>query len=167
MHRRDTLFGVNIGNRALSETWEMTSNPVGSRYPNPLSQISIFVLLDDLGSLNPTIPPYFLTTHWVYKNMANLEERLRKLDLLETRPFSPFFLKTNQTTREAEPVDDFAPFMDRGVPILHLLPSPLPHGGQTMDDNEQDLDLPTGRDWAKIMTGFALEWLDMMEVWPE
>ena len=145
----------------------MKSNPVGSKYPNALSQISIFVLLDALGSVNPTIPSYFLITHWAYKNMANLEGRLRKINLLETLPLSAFLSEMNEITRQVQAVDDYVPFMNRGVPFLHLLPSPLPLNRHTTDDNGEHLDLPTVRDWAKIVTGFALEWLDMMEVWPE
>ena len=145
----------------------MKSNPVGSKYPNALSQISIFVLLDVLGSVNPTIPSYFLITHWAYKNMANLEDRLRKIGLLETLPLSTFLSKPNDIPRQAETADDYLPFMDRGIPFLNLLPSPLPPNQHTMDDNGDHLDLPTVRDWAKIVTAFALEWLDMMEVWPE
>jgi glutaminyl-peptide cyclotransferase len=145
----------------------MKSNPVGSKYPNTLSQISIFVLLDVLGSVNPTIPSHFLITHWAYKKMANLEVRLRKISLLETLPLSAFLPETNETIRQAERADDYVPFMDRKIPFLHLLPSPLPPNRHTMDDNGEHLDLPTVRDWAKIVTGFALEWLDMMEVWPE
>ena len=145
----------------------MKSNPAGSMYPNALNQISIFVLLDALGSVNPTIPSYFLVTHWAYKNLANLEDRLRKLDLLETLPPAAFLPKTNETITQAETADDYVPFMNRGVPFLHLLPSPLPPNRHTTDDNGEHLDLPTVRDWAKMMTGFALEWLDMMEVWPE
>jgi glutaminyl-peptide cyclotransferase len=145
----------------------MQTNPAGSRYPNALSQISIFVLLDGLGSVNPTIPSYLLLTHWAYKAMASLEERLRKLGLLETSPLSSFLPNSKEGTSKAEIEDDYVPFMDRGVPILHLLPSPLPPNRHDLDDNGDHLHLPTVRDWAKIMTGFALEWLDMMEVWPE
>lgn len=162
----EVYIRANNRRRALSETWEMQTNPAGSKYPNALSQISIFVLLDVLGSVNPMIPSYFLLTHWAYKNMANLEDRLRKIGLLETPPLSSF-LSENETTTQVEPADDYVPFMDRGIPFLHLLPSPLPPTRHTMDDNGENLDLPTVRDWAKIVTGFALEWLDMMEVWPE
>jgi glutaminyl-peptide cyclotransferase len=145
----------------------MKTNPAGSKYPNALSQISVFVLLDVLGSANPTIPSYFLNTHWAYKNMANLESRFRKLNILETLPPSQFFLKTNEISRQAQTADDYVPFMDRGVSFLHLLPSLLPENRYNMDNNGEHLDMPTVRDWAKIMTGFALEWLDGMEVWPE
>jgi glutaminyl-peptide cyclotransferase len=158
---------ANNCNRALSETWEMKANPVGSKYPNALSQISIFVLLDVLGSINPTIPSYFLLTHWAYKNMARLEGRLRKIGLLETSPLSAFLPMTNKPIMESEIVGDYVPFMERGIPFIRLLPSPLPPIANTIEDNGEHLHLPTVRDWAKIVTGFALEWLDMMEVWPE
>ncbi|KAE9377297.1 glutaminyl-peptide cyclotransferase [Stipitochalara longipes BDJ] len=154
------------GSRALSETWENKTNPAGSRYPNALSQISIFVLLDRLGAAKPTIQSYYLLTHWVYKKMASLENRLRNNDILETAPLSPFLPNTYYQARQGE-VDDYLPFMQRGVPYLHLLPSPLPPNQHTMEDDGTHLDMPTVRDWAKIVTGFALEWLDMMEVWPE
>jgi glutaminyl-peptide cyclotransferase len=145
----------------------MKTNPVGSKYPNALSQIRIFVLLDGIGPINPMIPSYFLTTHWAYKNMAILEDHLRKTNLLETLPISAFLSETKETTSQVETADDHIPFMDRGVPFLHIVPSPLPQNQHTTNDNGANLDLPTVRDWAKIVTGFALEWLDMMEVWPE
>jgi len=158
---------VNNCNRALSETWEKRTNPVGSKYPNALSQISIFVLLDVLGSINSIIPSYFLLTHWAYKNMASLEDRLRKIGLLETSPLSAFLPKTDEPTMQSEIAGDYVPFMKRGVPFIRLLPLPLPPTEHTIKDDVENLDLPTVRDWAKIVTGFALEWLDMMEVWPE
>ena len=136
-YESDTCFYADWP-RTLSETWEMKNNPAGSRYPNALSQISMFVLLDALGSVNPTIPSYFILTHWVYKCMASLEERLRKLWLLETSPRSAFFPKSNET-EQAELAYDQVPFMNRGVPFLHLLPSPLPPNWHTLDDNGDHL----------------------------
>lgn len=113
------------------------------------------------------IPSYFLLTHWAYRNMANLEARMRKIGLLETSPLSAFLPKTKEPAVQFKIASDHVPFMERGVPFIHLLPSPLPRTAHTMEDDGEHLDLPTIRDWAKIVTGFALEWLDMMEVWPE
>jgi len=127
----------------------------------------MFVLLDVLGSDNPTIPSYLTITHWAYKNMANLENRMRQLNLLETSPLSTFLPWSNETTSQVDVTGDHVPFMDRGVPFLHLLPSPPPSNRYTAENNGANLDLSTVKDWAKIVTGFALEWLDMMEVWPE
>ena len=65
------------------------------------------------------------------------------------------------------PSDDHLPFIARGVPILHLIPTPFQPVWHTMDDDGPHLDMPTVRDWAKIVTAFTMEWLDMMEVAPE
>ena len=127
----------------------------------------MFVLLDVLGSVNPTVPSYLTITHWAYKHIADLENRLRQLALLEANPSSMFLPWSNETTERKEAVGDHIPFMDRGVPFLHILPDPLPVNRYAMENNGENLDLPTVRDWAKIISGFALEWLDMMEVWPE
>jgi glutaminyl-peptide cyclotransferase len=113
------------------------------------------------------IPSYFLLTHWAYKNMASLEDRLRKIGLLETSPPSAFFSTTNESITLSEIASDHVPFIERGVPFLQLLPSPLPPTANTVEDKCENLHLLTVRDWAKLVTGFVLEWLDMMEVWPE
>ncbi|KAF2733097.1 hypothetical protein EJ04DRAFT_295287 [Polyplosphaeria fusca] len=158
----DSLYG----SRALAENWR-TPNPARAQYPNPLSQISAFVLLDLLGSADPMVPSYFPTTHWAYKNMATIETRMRELGLLESTPPSPFLPDVNGNIPAGIISDDHLPFMAGGVPILHVIPSPFPDVWHTMRDDGQHLDMPTVRDWAKIVTAFALEWLDMMEVWPE
>ncbi|KAF2199178.1 hypothetical protein GQ43DRAFT_399299 [Delitschia confertaspora ATCC 74209] len=159
----DSLYG----SRALAETWQNTTNPPLSHYPDPLSQISIFLLLDLLGSANPTVPSYFQTTHWAYKNMAKIEERMRTLSLLESNPPSPFLPHIGNHTEQWPIEDDHLPFMRRGVSILHVIPSPFPEVWHKIEDDGAHLDMPTVRDWAKIVTAFALEWLDMMEVWPQ
>ncbi|KAI2602371.1 peptidase family M28-domain-containing protein [Hypoxylon sp. NC1633] len=161
----DSLYGA----RALAERWENTVHPAMSFYRNPLDQISMFVLLDLLGSANPTVPSFFQTTHWAYKAMATIENRMRKLDLLESTPRNPFLPdseKDESLFHRGYISDDHKPFMARGVPILHMIASPFPQVWHTMDDDGAHLDMPTVRDWAKIVTAFALEWLDMMEVEP-
>ncbi|KAI1458078.1 peptidase family M28-domain-containing protein [Annulohypoxylon moriforme] len=162
----DSLYGA----RALADLWENSVHPAMSFYRNPLDQISMFVLLDLLGSANPTVPSFFQTTHWAYKAMATIEGRMRKLGLLESvpqRPFLPDLEKTATTFHRGFIEDDHKPFMARGVPILHVIASPFPQVWHTMDDDGAHLDMPTVRDWAKIVTAFALEWLDMMEVEPK
>lgn len=97
---------------------------------------------------------------------------MRKLNLLETLPPSAFFTSRDGTTRQEKSGYDHIPFMNRGVPFLHLLSSTQSIATKqdrrgTIEDDVRNLNLPTVRDWAKIMVGFALEWLDMMEVWPD
>ncbi|KAF2660525.1 hypothetical protein K491DRAFT_589095 [Lophiostoma macrostomum CBS 122681] len=162
----DSLYG----SRSLAEQWAGSPNPPSAKfykYRNPLNQISLFFLLDLLGSANPMVPSYFLETHWAYQKLSKIEERMRNLDLLESRPQKPFLPDSNSTVFSSGISDDHLPFMARGVPILHTIPSPFPGVWHSLDDDGEHLDLPTTRDWAMIVTAFALEWLDMMEVWYE
>ncbi|KAL1841586.1 hypothetical protein VTJ49DRAFT_6896 [Mycothermus thermophilus] len=155
----DSLYG----SRALAETWANTAYKPGSRFSTPLEAISLFVLLDLLGAPEPTVPSYFPKTHWAYRGLGRVEARLRKLGLLETKPRAPFL---GDTSKEAVQfrgyvLDDHIPFMRRGVDVLHIIPSPFPAVWHTMDDDAEHLDLPTIRDWARIMTGFVAEWMDL------
>jgi glutaminyl-peptide cyclotransferase len=148
-----------------------------STYRTALNQISLFVLLDLLGSAKPTVPSYFPTTHWAYQNMADVEKRMRSLRLLKSSPKaaansrpvreSMFLLDANKDTGPSTfwlgggIEDDHLPFMARGVPILHMIPDPFPAVWHTPQDDGPHLDMPTTEDWAKIVTGFTAEWMEL------
>ncbi|GAO13672.1 uncharacterized protein UV8b_01699 [Ustilaginoidea virens] len=157
----DSLYGA----RSLAEHWESDFHPPMSTYKTPLDAISLFVLLDLLGSPNPRVPSYFLPTHWTYQSMAAIEKRMRELALLESKPSQPFLGDSNKDARSfygGGIEDDHIPFMRRGVDILHIIPSPFPAGiWHQMADDGAHLDLPTTRDWAKIVTAFTAEWLGL------
>ncbi|RDA86196.1 hypothetical protein CP532_3478 [Ophiocordyceps camponoti-leonardi (nom. inval.)] len=152
----DSLYGA----RALSAEWESTLNPPLSIFRSWLDSISLLVLLDLLGSKDPRVPSYFSPTHWAYQMMANVEMRMRSLGLLESNASQPF-LPDNDTMSAGHGgiSDDHLPFMHRGVPILHIIPSPFPTVWHTMADDREHLDMPTVRDWAKIVTAFVKEWM--------
>lgn len=164
--KTDSLYGA----RSLAAEWENTMNPAMSKYKDPLEQISMFVLLDLLGTGNPNVPSYFQTTHWAYQGMANVEQRMRSLGILESKPAHPFLSETDKQPNQFMKVgveDDHIPFITRGVDTLHLIPSPFPPGiWHTKNDDGAHLDLATVRDWTRIVTAFTMEWLDMMELVP-
>ncbi|KAK2600035.1 hypothetical protein QQS21_005199 [Conoideocrella luteorostrata] len=157
----DSLYGA----RSLAAEWESQFHTATSTYRTPLDSISLFVLLDLLGSAEPSVPSYFLPTHWTYQNMAALEKRMRDLNLLESKPNRAFLWNSQKEAEEfyhPGVEDDHIPFMLRGVDVLHLIPSPFPSGiWHQMADDGEHLDLPTVRDWAKIVTAFTAEWLDL------
>lgn len=129
----------------------------------------MFVLLDLLGSVNPQVPSYFLTTHWAYRAMASIESRMRKLGILETEPARPFLPESDKASNQFGRTfidDDHKPFMQRGVDVLHLIPSPFPKVWHLMEDDGEHLDLPTVRDWARITTAFVVEWMDIQDHMP-
>lgn len=158
-----------IRRRSLAEEWETTMNPAMSVYKTMLNSISLFVLLDLLGSTDPRVPSYFPTTHWAYQELAGIELRLRSLGLLQSKPKNPFLPDKDKTSDKFGRnfvEDDHVPFMARGVDILHMIPTPFPHVWHTMQDDGEHLDIPSVEDWARIMTVFAGEWMDLEGFFP-
>ena len=152
-----------------------------STYRNRLSSISLFLLLDLLGAASPSVPSYYRTTHWAYKHLAALESRLRSLQLFHSSPNHPS--KQRPRSARAEPVffpdahkydtdipqgrrqfmiqDDHLPFLVRGVEVLHLIPSRFPSVWHKMTDDGAHLDMDTVEDWARLMSAFVAEWMDL------
>lgn len=155
----DSLYGA----RALAETWEITPHAAMSSYKNPLDSIHLFLLLDLLGHDTPNIPSYFETTHWAYKSLATIENRLRSLGIAQSKAkhhFLPDFDRASFSGGGGVQ-DDHLPFMARGVEILHMIPSPFPSVWHRIEDDGDHLDMPTVEDWAKIVTAFVGEWMDL------
>jgi hypothetical protein len=171
----DSLYGA----RSLAASMDEAVYPAMSTFKTPLTAISLFVLLDLLGTTNPNIPSYFRTTHWAYKHMAELEARLRNLGELKSqspKPTEPG--KETSSNKEGNTwfkesskqssafmnggvQDDHIPFMERGVNVLHLIPTPFPAVWHTMDDDGEHLDINTVNDWGTVMTAFVAEWFEL------
>lgn len=183
----DSLYGA----RSLAEEWEATPHPAMSTFHNPLSSISLFLLLDLLGAKDPRIPSYFVTTHWAYRAMGKIEKRLRSLGLFKSSPNHPSKIAKRKARAKAKGTydpskslvkretsflweasnentitrgfveDDHIPFMARGVEILHMIPTPFPSVWHTIKDDGEHLDIDTVEDWAQLTTAFAAEWMDL------
>ena len=164
---QDSLYGA----KSLAAEMETTAYAAQSTFHNALSSISLFVLLDLLGSEKPTVPSYFKTTHWAYKKMAELEQRLRSLSLFDSsskgaskrdrQPFLTDLNKNNDWWLGGAIEDDHIPFMDRGVDVLHLIPTPFPRVWHNREDDGDHLDLATVADWSILITGFMAEWMEL------
>ncbi len=172
----DSIYGA----KALAIELEATPHPALSTYHNALSSISLFLLLDLLGEKNPNVPSWFKTTHWAYRNMATLENRLRSQSLFfsstehprntgdhqrSKRADSPFLPEAEKAENNqwsgVKMEDDHLPFMERGVEILHVIPYPYPRAWHNLDDDGEHLDLDTVKDWATLTTAFVGEWMDL------
>jgi hypothetical protein len=138
-----------------------------STYRTPLHSISLFTLLDLLGSANPTLPSYFKTTHWAYRHLASLETRLRQAGVFTSAASNrAWFHEADKNPDTGNFMggmvqDDHLPFMARGVEILHLIPSPFPSVWHTSRDDGEHLDMKTTGDWAVLTAAFAAEWMDL------
>jgi glutaminyl-peptide cyclotransferase len=167
----DSLYGA----RSLAETWEQTAHSSMSIFKTPLSSITLFVLLDLLGSKSPTIQSYFPTTHWAYQSLADVEGRLRAVNQFKSSAnhdgaSEPQWLvdfKTDEHSLRPWTAiqDDHIPFLHRGVDILHIIDTPnrahFPPVWHTLRDDGEHLDIPTVEDWGTLMAAFAAEWLEL------
>lgn len=100
------------------------------------------------------------------KRKAKKNSKTQKKDGKKTvkKRQEPSFLyeyKNLDTTTRGFVEDDHIPFMLRGVEILHMIPTPFPTVWHTMDDDGEHLDIDTVEDWAKLVTAFAAEWMDL------
>lgn len=122
------------------------------------------MLLDLLGAPDPRVPSYFETTHWAYQGMAKIEARMRALDELKSNPKQPFLPDSGKRASQftsAYVQDDHVPFMARGVPVLHVIPTPFPPVWHRMEDDGAHLDPAAVDDWARIVTAFVAEWMEL------
>ena len=101
--------------------------------------------------------------------MSAIEARLRSLGALQSKS-DEAFLSDNSNDKAFHGgwgvQDDHIPFMARGVEILHIIPTPFPWVWHKVEDDGEHLDLPTVEDWAKIVTAFVGEWMDLEGYFP-
>lgn len=158
----DSIYGA----RSLAEEWDQARHPAMSTYKSLLDSIELFVLLDLLGSPeNPAIPSWQHTSHWSYVHMASLEEKLRDFKMFKSTRGAPWLPDKNKGENEAfrsyVMQDDHIPFIARGVQVLHLIPGRFPSVWHKMEDNAENLDMPTVEDWALLTTAFAAEYMEL------
>jgi hypothetical protein len=139
----DSIYGA----RHLVEKWSETdSSPsaIRSTPRSPLRRISHLVLLDLLGAPNPLIRNFFQNTGWLFDEFLHSEERLGvagylwsgfegeayteqkgKLGVRERSFFVP--RASGQMQGWAGQIeDDHVPFVQQGVPVVHLISVPFP-----------------------------------------
>ncbi|KAJ5170395.1 uncharacterized protein N7500_003178 [Penicillium coprophilum] len=161
----DSLYGA----RALATHWDDQVYPAMSEFKSPLSSISLFVLLDLLGSKSPTIHSYYETTHWAYQRLGALEKRFRSLKQFKSALADPWLVDTEKDGHKLAAMggiqDDHLPFLAKGVEILHLIDyapfKGFPPVWHTIDDDGEHLDLDTVEDWSMLVTAFVAEWMEL------
>ncbi|XP_063177939.1 LOW QUALITY PROTEIN: glutaminyl-peptide cyclotransferase-like protein [Chroicocephalus ridibundus] len=148
----DSLYGA----RHLAA--RMAATPHGT-HGTHITAMSLLVLLDLLGAPHPAIHSHFPRTHHWFLRLVAIEQRLRGLGLLRAPPRDQPFFRLSPAPGPVE--DDHVPFLQRGVPVLHLIPTPFPAVWHTPGDTEDNLDPPTVEDLAKILLAFVAEFLQL------
>ncbi|KAL1117406.1 hypothetical protein AAG570_004732 [Ranatra chinensis] len=148
----DSLYGA----RNLAAKWSNTPFPESNSATNHLHRIDLMMLVDLVGAENPVFYSYFRDTSRWHSLLCNIERRLRTVNIIpQKRPLS-FVEKSTYSFIE----DDHIPFMERGVPILHIIPNPFPSVWHTPGDNATVLDFQTIRSVTNILQVFVCAYLD-------
>ncbi|KAG7465760.1 hypothetical protein MATL_G00156970 [Megalops atlanticus] len=149
----DSLYG----SRHLAQKMQNTAHPPGATDTNQLHGIDLFVLLDLIGAPTPRFGNQFPNTARWLSSLQNIERRLHSMGQLEEHPNEVQYFWPGLPVGPVE--DDHKPFLNRGVRVLHLIPTPFPSVWHTFDDNEQNLDRATIQNLNKIIQVFVLEYL--------
>ncbi|GIY06495.1 glutaminyl-peptide cyclotransferase [Caerostris darwini] len=165
--KTDSLYG----SRHLAAKWNrMNPFPDGlndgkhcsnKEFASYLDRMDVMVLLDLIGTANPTFYSYFPDTYGLYSQLVEIEKRLNALKLLEAHPpeGNTHYFDSRSTLAFVE--DDHIPFMKRGVPIVHLIPSPFPHVWHRESDNRENMHHSTIDNLNKILRVFIAEYLHL------
>ncbi|KAG7158237.1 Glutaminyl-peptide cyclotransferase-like [Homarus americanus] len=152
---KDSLYGA----RDLAAKMKNRPYPdVNIDNTNELHRIDLFVLLDLLGTKDVQFSSYFKNTDRWYARLISFERRMNDLQLLHRRQF--IFRKHTAHTYSIE--DDHIPFLRRGVPVLHLIPTPFPTVWHNLSDNERSLHYPTIENLNKILYAFVADYLHLL-----
>ena len=149
--------------------WTPTDSIYGSRHlaqrwdnDKILGGVELFVLLDLLGYPQPVILNYIEKTSPMYERLKRIEDRLRKQNLLNTKDLPSNFFPTSKRLPNMPAIeDDHVPFLNRGVPVLHIIPYQFPDVWHTSSDDATAIDLATLDDFGRIFKVFVSEYLDL------
>ena len=104
--------------------------------------MDVMILLDLIGVSSPVIRNFYMDTGWLFDAFVSAEDNLGKLGILwehssvegdrwDTQGLTGgrtrriFEKRNNKAQVYAGRIeDDHLPFLERGVPILHLIPVP-------------------------------------------
>ncbi|XP_015509165.2 glutaminyl-peptide cyclotransferase [Neodiprion lecontei] len=155
----DSIYGA----RHLAKKWQKTLYPPGNTEGmTELDRIDVLVLLDLIGAPDPTFYNYFENTEKWYGMLINAERKLAAMRRLEKYSyenpeqtyFQPYSVRANIE-------DDHIPFLKRGVPVLHLIPSPFPSFWHQSGDNRGNIDMAATENINKILRIFVASYLGM------
>ncbi|TPX58660.1 hypothetical protein SpCBS45565_g07946 [Spizellomyces sp. 'palustris'] len=176
----DSLYG----SRHLAAKWESTyvmgtNNPQSSgmeQRADPqnnartiLEQIDVFILLDLLGTPEVRIWNSHKDTasHWT--SLVDIQHRLSTSNLLSKQVTARidetgeggYFMKGESGYSAYQIEDDHKPFMQRGVPIVHVIPQMFPAVWHRATDNAAAIEPQTVHDFALIFRVFVAEYLGL------
>ncbi|KTG40726.1 hypothetical protein cypCar_00011185 [Cyprinus carpio] len=120
-------------------------------------QLDLLVLLDLIGAPDPMFVNHFENTARWFDRLIAAEKRLHNLGLLSSHPKEQTYFMKDVNMGPVE--DDHIPFLQRGVPVLHIIATPFPSFLHTMDDTVDKIHSHTVENLTKVLVVFLAEYL--------
>ncbi|KAJ1742985.1 hypothetical protein LPJ78_001566 [Coemansia sp. RSA 989] len=149
------------GSRHLAEFWEHNPDPAtvaalaGTTEHRPeLERVELMVLMDLIGASNNMFGAYQIPTADLFMQLSKLEDRL-----LSAKYISRKYMNTAIRPGSIGLDDDHRPFVQRDVPVMHLISFPFPKEWHKMGDNAESLNATVIADMSLIMRSFVASYL--------
>ncbi|KAJ3105373.1 hypothetical protein HDU97_008127 [Phlyctochytrium planicorne] len=157
------------GSRHLAKRWQNRKviHADGS-FSNYLESIELFVLLDLLGTPEVKLLNLQEQTTWAWNRLVDIESRLAQLNLLSSNHITAMGTgESGYFVPGGSPFvggieDDHKPFLDRGVPVVHVIPASFPSVWHTAADNAAAVDAEVIQDFSSIFRVFTAEYLGLL-----
>lgn len=146
----DSIYGA----RHLAALYEGTVDPNGK---TRLENMEVFILMDLLGYESPQIMNHFSNTKNYHDKLQTYERTLRGDGTLSTSG-------TIYSTRSYGRIeDDHIPFLERGVPILHLIATPFPRVWHLDTDDAAHITWDTVHDLISTIRPLIVDSLGLLQ----
>ncbi|KAJ1729570.1 hypothetical protein LPJ61_003459 [Coemansia biformis] len=149
------------GSRHLAAFWEHNPDPAtvsglsaATKHRPELERVDLMVLLDLIGSRDNEFVALQVPTAKLFTQLSALEKRLHRAGHI-----SRTYLNTNFVPGSGAIDDDHRPFVERNVPVLHLISAPFPKVWHTLGDDASALDATVIHDMSLIMRSFVASYL--------
>lgn len=152
----DSLYG----SRRLAKNWHETPYPEGGKN-NYLDRMDLMILLDLIGGDSPDNMMFrnaHAATSAHYEKMEEIETKLKEGNLFNDGYKGRFFYKK---APKWSIEDDHIPFLDRGVPILHLISVPFPNKWHTLEDTCENVNFDSVDNLNKILRVFVAHYFKL------
>ncbi|XP_067232012.1 glutaminyl-peptide cyclotransferase isoform X3 [Chanodichthys erythropterus] len=155
----DSLYG----SRHLADYMSRTPHPPGSEQTTLLNAVvrrdacDLLVLLDLIGAPDPMFVNHFENTARWFDRLIAAEKRLHNLGLLTSHAKEQSYFVKDVNMGAVE--DDHLPFLQRGVPVLHMIATPFPSFLHTMEDTAEKVHGHTVENLTKVLVVFLAEYL--------
>ncbi|ELU16214.1 hypothetical protein CAPTEDRAFT_142899 [Capitella teleta] len=141
----DSIYGA----RHLAEKWSDNGR---------LDQMTSLILLDLIGGHPMKFFNYFEETSDLHERLRKIEVRLKSANLYAPNGGASYFSEEKNNVHSK---DDYIPFLDRGVPVLHLISRPFPSVWHTEQDDAFNLDHAAITNFLRVVKVFLLEYFHL------